>query len=76
MAKKLTLMKKVLLIIALFLVTAKSYSIIFYQPYPITAVVGVNGAKERIECSVYDSTLHSTQHYYSQYYQDTIIFTS
>jgi hypothetical protein len=69
-------MKRPLLVVALLLITLKSYSIIFWQPYPITAAVGVNGQLQRVECSVYDSTLGSWQYFATPYYDDSILLRS
>lgn len=65
-------MKKLLLIFLFSFLILKSYAIIFWQPYPITAVITSNGSQYRIECSVYDSLLGSWQYYNTPYFNNSI----
>ncbi|HKR05837.1 MAG TPA: hypothetical protein VJY62_14475 [Bacteroidia bacterium] len=65
-------MKKRLLLFALFFISVKAYSIIYWQPYPITAAIGTNGMHQRLECSVYDSLLGSWQYYNTPYFNSWI----
>lgn len=66
-------MKKLLLtsIVLIFIQTANAYW--YYQPYPITAVITTNGTQWRMECSVYDSLLNTTQTFLGPYCNTQLI---
>jgi len=65
-------MKKPFLLISFFLICLKCYPIIYWQPYPIQAVVTGSQMNQRLECSVYDSLLGSWQHYNTVYFNSNI----
>ena len=66
-------MKKNLLLAALIFFSTKTYSIIFWQPYPIVATVTGPSQNQRVECSVYDSVLGSWQNFNTPYYNNSIL---
>jgi len=69
-------MKKHFLLVVFFFICFKSFPIIFWQPYPIVATVTNNAGHQRIQCSVYDSLLGSTQFFNTPYFPDSVLLNS
>ena len=60
-------MKKLLIVSLISLLTQTTFAYWYYQPYPISAQITTNGTQWRMECSVYDSLLGTTQTYNGPY---------
>ncbi len=60
------------MLLNLTVVSAQNY----FQPYPITAVIGSNGSQQRVECSVYDSVLQNVQTYNTPWFNSTVTISA
>lgn len=66
-------MKKLLTLILFSVCSAKfSNAQYYYQPYPLSAQIASNGIEWRMECSVYDSLIGTTQYYNGPWCSDSL----